>query len=827
MKTEAEPESLGHWSLDPRTMELRASAACRRNHGSRPHEDSTYEQVLASIHPDDRDRVRAAVRRALEEGKDYEEQYRVVLPSGDVRLILARGRFHTHPNGGAPQLAGTTLDVTGGESGLRETERPPRLARREQTILEAAGEGIYGLDATGRVTFSNPAAAKMVGRGAGEMVGRRMHEEVHHSRPDGGPYPARECPIYDTLCDGAVHHAEDEVFWRADGSSFPVSYTATPTIEDGEITGAVVTFTDITSRKRAEEGLRDREERLHIATEAAQLGIWELDLSTNEAPVRSERHDRIFGYENPVENWSLQIFLDHVHPEDRQRVERSFEQALRTGLWEFECRIIRADDGETRWIAARGKFYYERGERGSERGNEPGRAVGTVQDITSRKHAEAEREQVRRRMEFLAEASIRLADSLDWEQTLSEIARLAVPGICDLCIVDTLDSPGEGSSVRRLAAAHHDPEKERLAWKLEERHPVYSDERSGIAEVIRTGRSTLITKVDGEWLDYMSRDESHRRILEGLDLGSIVIVPLVTHGRILGALTLASDGSGRHYDEEDLALAEDLARRAAQSMDNARLYEEQSHAARTLQQSLLPPSLPEIPGMEAAARFRPATSAAGAASGGYNVGGDFYDLFQTPAGWAVVVGDVMGKGVEAAELTAMVRYTLRTAAMSGEPPSSVISTLNSAMLNQRSDLKFCTLAYGLLNETREGGSRLTLCRGGHPPPLVLRAGGAVEEAGKRGLLVGIEPDPGWSDTVVELSEGDSVIFYTDGLTEARNPEGRMFGAQRLEDLAASCRDLGASQTADALERGVAEFQAGENPRDDVALLVIRATGRDE
>ena len=228
-----------------------------------------------------------------------------------------------------------------------------------------------------------------------------------------------------------------------------------------------------------------------------------------------------------------------------------------------------------------------------------------------------------------------------------------------------------------------------------------------------------------------------------------------------------------------------------------------------------------------AARHRPATSHAGSAAGGYNVGGDFYDLFQTSSGWAAVIGDVMGKGVEAAELTAMVRYTLRTAAMSGDSPSSVVSTLNAAMLNQRSDLRFCTLAYGLLNEPREGAARLALCRGGHPAPLILRAGGAVEEAGARGLLVGVESDTSWSDTFVELAAGDSLIFYTDGLTEARNPEGRMFGEKRLGDLAASCCSLGAEEIAAALETGVREFQAGENSRDDVALLVILATGRDE
>ena len=130
------------------------------------------------------------------------------------------------------------------------------LKRRNELILRAAGEGIYGLDASGKTTFVNPAAAEMLGWGAAELIDQPMHALPHHSRPDGSAYPKEQCPIYAAFKDGKVHRVDNEVFWRKDGSSFPVEYTSTPISEQGKLEGAVVVFWDITERKRAEEALR-------------------------------------------------------------------------------------------------------------------------------------------------------------------------------------------------------------------------------------------------------------------------------------------------------------------------------------------------------------------------------------------------------------------------------------------------------------------------------------------------------------------------------------------------------------------------------------------
>lgn len=154
------------------------------------------------------------------------------------------------------------------------------LTRRNELILTSAGEGIYGVDLEGKTTFINPAAAKMLGYEPSELVGQAMHALAHHSKPDGTPYPYEECPIYATFSDRAVHHVDDEVFWRKDGTSFSVDFVSTPVREDGKILGAVVTLKDVTERKNAEEALQARYQELLTLHETSQTILISPDLKT-------------------------------------------------------------------------------------------------------------------------------------------------------------------------------------------------------------------------------------------------------------------------------------------------------------------------------------------------------------------------------------------------------------------------------------------------------------------------------------------------------------------------------------------------------------------
>src|SRR4029077_10540941 len=191
-------------------------------------------------------------------------------------------------------------------------------------------------------------------------------------------------------------------------------------------------------------------------------------------------------------------------------------------------------------------------------------------------------------------------------------------------------------------------------------------------------------------------------------------------GRTLGALTLVSSGSGRRFGPEDLALAEEFGRRAGLALDNARLYSERDHVARALQSSLLPPSLPVIPGVRVSARYR-------AAGEGNEVGGDFYHVFQVDANaWWLVIGDVSGKGPEAAAIAGLARHTLRAVAVQERSPSRLLAALHDALLRDGHG-EFCTVCCALLVPD-ERGVALSVACGGHPPPIVRRADDRIEIA---------------------------------------------------------------------------------------------------
>lgn len=413
------------------------------------------------------------------------------------------------------------------------------------------------------------------------------------------------------------------------------------------------------------------------------------------------------------------------------------------------------------------------------------------------------------RLAFLAEANRVLTTSLDSRQTVADLTRLAVPRIADWCAI-ALRSPAEGTWEQHVA--HSDPDKLDLVLDLRQRYPFdLSDPDSPAGSVLGTGRSMVIPKLTDQLLRATARDDEHLRILRGLGLRSALLVALTGPHGPMGVLTLVQAESDRRYAQGDLAFAEELARTASMAIENARLHEERTRIAQTLQTSLLPSEIPEIPGLEVAVRYRPA--------GDENlVGGDFFDVFDAGGGsWAVALGDVCGKGPEAAALTGLVRHTIRTAAARERKPSAVLSTVNRQILKTNGD-RFCTATMGTV-ERENGAVRLTVSCGGHPAPLVIRATRKVEETDCIGTLLGVFPEAELKDSPVELGPGDAILFYTDGVTEqfARNGAA---GDARLVSLLWETEGLDASQIADRIYREAALDESDE-PRDDMAIVVLR------
>lgn len=276
-----------------------------------------------------------------------------------------------------------------------------------------------------------------------------------------------------------------------------------------------------------------------------------------------------------------------------------------------------------------------------------------------------------------------MAQSMDWETTLEAVVRSAVPDLADWASLTTV----ENRRLRVVAVAHSDPERERVAWELVRHYPRDIARPRGAANVIRTGRVEFVEDLSPEVIGAAAEDPEHRRLLENLNVRHYAIAPLTTPSGVLGALTFVLGDSGRRFTPEDLQLITSLAARAALHIQNSRLYTERSHIAQVLQASLRPRALPSIPGAEVAARFQ-------AAGDQIEVGGDFYDIFRSDlSAWTAIIGDVAGKGPEAAASTALARHTLRTASMLGSDPAANLSLLNQVLHADATERLYCTACY--------------------------------------------------------------------------------------------------------------------------------------
>jgi PAS domain S-box-containing protein len=729
-----------------------------------------------------------------------------------------------------------------------------RLVDLGAEILDRVDAAVLVVDLDGFVLYANPYCAHLYGRTPDELRGDQS------SQYSIEPVTAElRSEIGERILAGESWEGDFAVL-RADDTIVEVHAVNSPVFDaSGDVTGVISLAFDVTAERASQEQLRrmvamaqilrdvgqtlveelDEERVMQTVTDAARRltgstvaafvrtadGENELDvtvLSGRSAVPAAEtatpadafalltalREPKPSCIEDLADGRHDACMLDAVVAASTGPLRSCIVAPVRTRAGDAIGGLVLADTEPDRFTMVDAQLVGEIADQ-----------AGIVLDIARLFHA-AEREiAARRRSEevqrFLGETSAVLSWSLDYPEGYQRLARLCVPFVADLCIIDVADESG----IRRRAAVHADPRQAELVELLENKFAPDPFGNHPAASVVRGGRSEMSSEMSDDFLRATTRNEEHYQLVKALEFSSYMCVPLTARGRTLGALTLVSAGSGRQFGPADLTLAEELARRAGLALDNARLFAERDHVARALQSSLLPPTLPSIPRVRLAGRYR-------AAGEGNEVGGDFYDVFQVGRNaWSLVLGDVSGKGPEAAAIAGLARHTLRAVAMKQRTPRRLLASLHETLVKGEGQGEFCTVCCGLLqpNLQPEHGARLTIACAGHPPPVIRRADGSVEMMTCSGPLLGVPlRNVAFHQQAVELLPGDIVVMYTDGVTEAHHRGQELFGEDRLMQLIAGTRpDVDA--VADCIVDAVIAYGPSE-PRDDLAVIVVQIEG---
>jgi serine phosphatase RsbU (regulator of sigma subunit) len=390
--------------------------------------------------------------------------------------------------------------------------------------------------------------------------------------------------------------------------------------------------------------------------------------------------------------------------------------------------------------------------------------------------------------------------------TLQRSARLLAGELADWIIIDI----DRGGRLRRqVAAGARDGQADQLARTARTARNVDPDPESVPWQVHSTGKSVLLAHPDDPAV--LGTAPNGTPLLMALGAASLICVPLWDGTTGYGTLTLARQAGKGHFGVADLGLAEELGQHLAIAIRVDRMFRRRSEVAEALQASLLPATLPTVPGLEFASAYIGATQ-------WQEISGDFYDVFPAGDGWAIAIGDVCGKGQDAAAMTAAARHSIRALAHVHDDPADVLTGANEVLLAGEYGERFVTASLAFL---RQSGSRVQVRLGGcgHPGPAVVRADGRVEILEVDGLPLGLFSETTASRMELELRQGDLLFFYTDGVTEARSADLTFF-EDRLADELAAVAGRSAAETVRAVQELVTTFSQGEL-RDDVTILAVR------
>ena len=462
-----------------------------------------------------------------------------------------------------------------------------QLSRQNELILHSAGEGIYGLDLHGRATFVNPAVAHMTGYTTEELLGQPMHAMLCHSKADSTPHAWEECPVFATLTTGAVHQDGEGLLWRKNGTNFPVEYVSTPIHEGETIVGAVVTFNDITERKRAEQALRLSRERYTLAVNAGKVGVWDWDIDSGHIYL-DPLLKALLGFEESEIPNKIEAWASHVHPDDRERVMVGARDHLdgKTPHYEIEHRMVHKQ-GSIRWFLARGTAL--RDPHGK-----PHRLVGTDSDITERKEVEVALQRVKEELELKVEertielkrvneqlladivmrrrAEAALAAEARFLRAQIEVAKVALsslrPEELGQPLIETIGR-AQGYAYGALWRVGEDGHTVTMVAAFGEGAAPFvglshdlSEPSSYTALIINTGQPAFRNRI---WESpYRSRT---------LNAQALLGLPLINRtGRVVGAMTFADLEDADRFTGRDLTQGTVLANQVAQAMENSELF---------------------------------------------------------------------------------------------------------------------------------------------------------------------------------------------------------------------------------------------------------------
>jgi PAS domain S-box-containing protein len=597
----------------------------------------------------------------------------------------------------------------------------------ERAALDALNRAVVVTGPDGKILLWNRAAEELYGWPEEEVLGLSIVDVVV---PESDR--ALAAGIF-SLVESGQSWRGDFTVERRDGTAIRVHSIDHPLLDEhGQLVAVVGMSEDVTTQRKLEQRTEDLAARLALALEAGGLGTWRWNMRTGETDW-DNKAEQLFGFGPGEFDGTYESYISMLHPEDAPKVLATVQEAVAAkSSYVVDHRVV-WPDGSVHWLQGKGRAIID--DDGEVLGT-----IGCVADMTEQMQTVLEREQLtsaalraaenervsRERLEFLGLINDALSTATSRAEVMHNVTRAAVPHLGDWCAMFVLPEPD--AEFPDVEVAHRDPEMVSYVRGLAKRFPYDPTAESGIPAVIRTGRSEFFPEIDDALIDEADPSGEARDIVHALALRSSIAVPLEKQGRILGALQFVNEQSSRQYTLDDLTLARAAAARIASSLEYIRLNEHQRKIATTLQASLLPAKLPDIGGLDLAVRYW-------ATGEGTVVGGDFYDVFDLDAEhWAVVIGDVCGTGPAAAALTGLARHTIRASAWHGASHDEVLRNVNTAVLRS-GQITFCTAVYGTLAHAPDGFT-FEMASGGHPLPIVHRAGGGTETLGQPGTLLG-------------------------------------------------------------------------------------------